>query len=87
MKTEEHVAIPALTFGDRLRRTRKDAGLDAERMGDLLLCGRNVIGAWENDHRRPTTRKLRRWAEIVAERTAYDVDAVLLFLGVESDAA
>lgn len=74
--------IPTLTLGDRLRRSRKDAGLTPEQMGDLLLCGRNAVGAWENDRRKPSVRKLHRWAQIVAERTSYPLDAVLLFIGL-----
>jgi transcriptional regulator with XRE-family HTH domain len=71
---------PQFTFGDGLRRVRMDAGLGSEEMADLLVCSRYSVGNWENDKNRPSTRKLRRLAEIVAERTDYEVDAVVEFL-------
>lgn len=74
---------PEITFGDRLRRSRIDAELGVEEMAELLLCGRNAIGRWEADRNRPPARKLRRWAEIVADRTDYETEALLGFLGVE----
>jgi hypothetical protein len=51
-------------------------------MGDLLLSGRNSVGRWEGDRSRPPARKLRRWVEIVAERTTYEPDSVVQFLGL-----
>jgi transcriptional regulator with XRE-family HTH domain len=71
------------TFGDRLRRSRKRAELTPEQMADLLVCRPNAISAWENDRARPADHKLRRWAEIVAERTAYDVEGLLKILDPE----
>lgn len=74
---------PFTTFGDRLRRSRKRAELTPEQMADLLVCRPNAISAWENDRARPADHKLRRWAEIVAERTPYDVEGLLKILDPE----
>jgi transcriptional regulator with XRE-family HTH domain len=52
-------------------------------MSDLLYLHRNTVSQWENGKSRPSIKKLRHWAQIIAERTDYDSDAVLTFLGVD----
>lgn len=73
---------PTTTLGDRLRRTRLDADLESTEMSDLLYLHRNTVSQWENDKSRPSAKKLRQWAEIIASRTGYEAEAILTFLGV-----
>jgi len=42
-----------LTFGDRLRKARKDKGLTQKQLADLIGAKHNSISDWENNKNRP----------------------------------
>lgn len=54
--------IPAWTLGDRLAKARKLAGLSQQELADALYVSRNTVNNWENDHTRPSGRKVAAWA-------------------------
>lgn len=61
---------PRWTLGERLWKTRRDAGMTQEDMADLLLVSRQTVNGWENDQHRPPHRKLVAWSL----RTGVDLD-------------
>ena len=42
-----------MTFGDRLRKARKDKGLTQKQLADLIGAKHNSISDWENNKNRP----------------------------------
>ena len=42
-----------MTFGDRLRKARKDNGLTQKQLADLIGAKHNSISDWENNKNRP----------------------------------
>ncbi len=56
--------IPEFTLGDRLRKAREYAGLEAEAMAPLMDRKVSAIYAWENDVNVPSLKKLAKWAEV-----------------------
>lgn len=63
--TRHTTTIPSMTIGDRLRRSRKAAGIKSGQMAVLLSVDANTISNYENDRitNYPMTR-MRRWAEV-----------------------
>lgn len=47
------VSIPAWTFGDRLRKARREVGLGQAEFADALGVGRQAYAAWESDRNTP----------------------------------
>lgn len=58
---------PEITFGLRLRATRKAMGLEMAPMAELLAVGVSTYSAWEND--RDTPRDIRAVARRVEKAT------------------
>lgn len=46
------------TFGERLRRLRKGAGLTGTQLGDAAGVGHSQVSAWENDRAWPNGAQL-----------------------------
>lgn len=53
---------PTWTLGDRLRKARRVADLDAQSLAATLGVSRNTISNYENDHVVPDRRTLIAWA-------------------------
>lgn len=65
METTTRAAMtPIWTLGDRLAKARKMAGLSQQDMADRLFISRTSVNNWENDHNRPTARKVAAWAGV-----------------------
>lgn len=66
------MTAPTFTLGDRLRRARREAGLDRAELADALGVTRTAVGQWENDIHAP--KNLLDTAHRIAEVTGVDVD-------------
>lgn len=56
------LTIPTWTTGDRLRKSRRDAGVEQTEMAEFLGVSKGLISQWENDLRQPRIGMLRGWA-------------------------
>lgn len=63
------VKIPAWTFGDRLRKARRESGLGQADFADALGVGRQAYAAWESD--RNTPRDITGTAEVLERVTGF----------------
>ena len=63
MTTQQEVHIPEWTLGDRLRKSREDAGLSQAQLAEALAVSRNTIGNAETGARRPLPITIRAWAD------------------------
>jgi transcriptional regulator with XRE-family HTH domain len=63
-------AIPAWTFGDRLRKARRQAGLEQAQLAKKLGVSTASVSGWEADTNKP--RRLMAVAQQVAEVTGVD---------------
>ena len=71
MKQTRHSPIvPAWTFGDRLRKARRQAHLEQSDVAALCGVSTAAVSAWENDDSKP--RRLMAVAQLVAEATNVD---------------
>jgi transcriptional regulator with XRE-family HTH domain len=52
------------TMGDRLRKTRRVAGMTTDQMASAAGVSRSAINSYEHDKRTPSVRTLQRWAEV-----------------------
>lgn len=80
--TETVPQVPEWTVGDRLRKSRDNAGLKQSEMADLLCeaglkASRSTVSAWEADENQPRgfRKVIYAWASITA------VPAEWLFTG------
>ncbi|MCA1569279.1 MAG: helix-turn-helix domain-containing protein [Chloroflexi bacterium] len=73
---------PTWTLGDRLRKSRMDAGFDQENMATHLGVTREAISKWEQDASQPRNllRVVERWAELTKVPTGW-------LLGIEAKGA
>lgn len=62
MQTTEAPIIPVFTFGDRLAKARKSAGISAARMAEIMHVTPTTISNWENDRTRPVAIYVDAWA-------------------------
>lgn len=74
-----------LTFslGARLRLVREKAQMSAEDMADAMAISSSTVKNWELGYAKPTPRKVRRWVQIVAQRSDFSVDDLLRFIDIE----
>ena len=71
MKHTKHSPIvPTWTFGDRLRKARRQAHLEQSDVAALCGVSTAAVSAWENDDSKP--RRLMAVAQQVAEATGVD---------------
>lgn len=62
MATQTAPNIPSWTLGDRLRKSREDAGIKQDEMARRLIKSRGAISGWEQDLHRPDGLAVRAWA-------------------------
>ena len=72
-----------MTVGDRLRRARKNRGLQGREMAELLVVDPNTISNYENDNTKIPSAKLRKWAEV----TGVPIDWLQHGVGVPEEQA
>ena len=53
-----------MTFGEKIQKLRKDAGLSQEELSDQLGVSRQAISKWERDNGYPETEKIVRMSKI-----------------------
>ena len=53
-----------MTFGEKIQKLRKEAGLSQEELSDQLDVSRQAISKWERDNGYPETEKLIRMSRI-----------------------
>lgn len=63
---------PEWTLGDRIRRARRNAGMDRLALARKLGVSRQTIGFWENDETQP--RRFAETLDLLAEITGVDRD-------------
>lgn len=71
----EQMETHTFTFGDRLRKARKESGIGSQDMADLLETSRTTISNYEAGRTEPPVTAVAKWAEIT------DVDLVWLIVG------
>lgn len=59
--TMSDLLIPTWTIGDRMRKARREAGLTADELADLLGVGKKSLSRWENGSM-PKRMTLTAWA-------------------------
>lgn len=64
---------PQWTLGDRLRKSREDAGYDQEQMAALMDVSASTISAWERDESQPRkiSAVLTDWSRHTGVRTGW----------------
>lgn len=62
-----------MTFGEKLRSARKDAGLTQEQLAERLALSRQAITKWESDKGMPDIENLKR----LSEQLAVSIDFLL----------
>lgn len=76
--------IPTWTFGDRLAKARREAGLEQNQIAAVFGVNRSTISHWETDRRLPKKggqlQLAHRWAELTGCSLAW-------LLGVSSEKA
>ena len=54
-----------MTFGEKLKEARKEAGFSQEQLSDKLSVSRSAIAKWETDRGLPDRDNLQRLAEAI----------------------
>lgn len=62
---------PKPTLGDRLRRSRKNAGISTESMSESVGRGTKTISRWENDDTIPSWTEIEKWAAVTRVRVGW----------------
>lgn len=63
-----------MTFGEKLKSARKDAGLTQEQLADKLSVSRQAITKWESDKGMPDIENLKRLSELLGVSIDYLLD-------------
>ena len=63
-----------MTFGEKLKCARKNAGLTQEQLADKLLVSRQAITKWESDNGMPDIENLRRLSKLLGVSLDYLLD-------------
>ena len=58
-------STPSESFGQRLRRLRKKAGLTQEELAEIAQFDRKTIQRWELDKRQPSIEYVKKLAEVL----------------------
>ena len=53
-----------MTFGEKIQKLRKEAGLSQEELSDQLGVSRQAVSKWERDHGYPETEKMVRISKL-----------------------
>ena len=57
-----------MTFGEKLQRLRKEAGLSQEELAGRLHVSRQAVSKWERNESYPETEKRRRRCDSSGDR-------------------
>lgn len=63
-----------MTFGEKLKSSRKSAGLTQEQLAEKLLVSRQAITKWESDRGMPDIENLKRLSALVGVSLDYLLD-------------
>lgn len=69
--------VPRWTFGDRVRRARREAGLDRLALAEQLGVSRSTVATWEND--RSVPGRYEEAVHAIAEATGVDAEWIAGF--------
>jgi transcriptional regulator with XRE-family HTH domain len=70
-----------MTFGEKLKKARKEAGLSQEQLAEKLSVSRSAVAKWENDKGMPDIQNLKALASLLNTSIDYllDDDSVVNF--------
>ena len=63
-----------MTFGEKLRKARKEAGLSQEQFAEKMSVSRSAIAKWESDRGMPDVNNLRIMAQLLGVSVDYLLD-------------
>ena len=63
-----------MTFGEKLREARKEAGLSQEQFAEKMSVSRSAIAKWESDRGMPDVNNLRIMAQLLGVSVDYLLD-------------
>ena len=63
-----------MTFGEKLKTARKEAGYSQEQLADLLMVSRSAVAKWESDKGMPDIGNLRAISQTLSTSIDYLVD-------------
>lgn len=68
------MAETTMTFGEKLKNARKNAGLTQEQLAEKLMVSRQAITKWESDKGMPDIENLRRMSQLLDVSIDYLLD-------------
>lgn len=63
-----------MTFGEKLKRSRNEAGLSQEKLAEMITVSRSAVAKWETDKGMPDINNLKLIAQVLNESIDYLLD-------------
>ena len=63
-----------MTFGEKLKNARKEAGLSQEQLAEKLSVSRSAVAKWETDNGMPDVNNLKAMASLLNTSIDYLLD-------------
>ena len=65
LRVSEEKENKNMTFGEKMRNARKEAGLSQEQLAEKLSVSRSAVAKWENDIGLPDVSNLKAMAQLL----------------------